>query len=202
MTTKNEKTYTKSYKENGNNMTIKAIACFDDRCKNGHDTFSITGTIFENGRDVAGGCIHDEIAKHFPHLAPLIKWHLVSTDGPMYYIENTTYHALQHGPKKAWVEGHIEQNGIKAKICKYGDITEMQAIVDSLPEGRAELKIDEKTAKVANLEHARSSAVWPEATDGELQLPGLKERLEKRLPKLMEDFQSAVESLGFVYPVK
>jgi hypothetical protein len=53
----------------------------------------LTGKICEGGRDVAGGCIHEEIAKHFPGLAPLIKWHLCASDGPMHYVANTVYHA-------------------------------------------------------------------------------------------------------------
>jgi hypothetical protein len=37
--------------------------------------------------------MHEELAVVFPELAHLTKWHLVSTDGPMHYIANTTYHA-------------------------------------------------------------------------------------------------------------
>ncbi len=54
-------------------------------------------------RECMGGCIHDEIAKHFPELFPLIKWHLCSTDGPMHYEANTIYHAGDrdhHGLRK------------------------------------------------------------------------------------------------------
>ena len=58
---------------------------------------------------------------------------------------------------------------------------------------------DEKSAKVANLDHARSTAVWPDATDEDLLAPGLEMRLQARLPRLMEEFRAAVESLGFVY---
>lgn len=68
---------------------IRAIIRFDDKCRNGHNTFSITGETW----DGSGGCIHDEIARAFPHLAPFIKWHGVSTDGPTHYVANTVYHA-------------------------------------------------------------------------------------------------------------
>jgi hypothetical protein len=74
---------------------------YDDDCGNGHNSFSITGVIRAidkriNPRDngeLAGGCLHEEIAKAFPELAPFIKWHLTSSDGPMHYIANTMYHA-------------------------------------------------------------------------------------------------------------
>jgi hypothetical protein len=81
----------------GHGALIKAEVRYDDRCCNGHNTLSITGTIYIPGRrDIeAGGCLHDAIAKHFPELEPFIKWHLVSTDGPMHYLSNTRYHLEQ-----------------------------------------------------------------------------------------------------------
>lgn len=67
---------------------IKVNIQYDDNCGNGHNTFSITGET----RD-SGGCIHDEIAERFPELAKFIKWHLVSSDGPLHYVANSLYHA-------------------------------------------------------------------------------------------------------------
>ena len=87
----------KKYKEGGVNFRITANVRHDDQCGNGHNTFSITGEISRqarNGRwmEDSGGCIHDEISRHFPELRPLIKWHLCSTDEPMHYVANTVYH--------------------------------------------------------------------------------------------------------------
>jgi hypothetical protein len=75
--------------------TITVEIRFDDNCRNGHQSFAITGHVKEPGtRDWStGGCIHDEIAKYFPELASLIKWHLVSTDSPMHCAANAVYHA-------------------------------------------------------------------------------------------------------------
>jgi len=120
----------------------------DDRCKNGHNSFSITADIFRMSQSLeskdpeACGCLHDEIAKAFPELVPLIQWHLTSTDGPMHYIANTLY----------WVE-----------------------------QGK--------------LEHARNSAVWPEA---ELE-DFTKEKLLERLPTLLQKFRIAVTNAGLEY---
>jgi len=70
---------------------------YDDSCHNNHNRFAITGEMFvlDKGQPVwiAGGCLHDEIARHYPELVPFLKWHLVSTDGPMYYVENSLYWA-------------------------------------------------------------------------------------------------------------
>lgn len=51
-------------------------------------------------------------------------------------------------------------------------------------------------AEGGNLENARSSAVWSDAS-----LEDLKDaqKLKNRLPALMAEFKAAVESLGFVY---
>jgi len=85
------------FSESGREYRISVSLRFDDQCKNGHETFSITGDVYEmrNGafRDYSGGCIHEEIVQHFPEFAHLIKWHLTSTDGPMHYVGNTVYHA-------------------------------------------------------------------------------------------------------------
>ena len=45
-----KKTFTKLYREDGQQYKITAEVRFDDECKNGHKTFSITGEILRNGR--------------------------------------------------------------------------------------------------------------------------------------------------------
>ncbi|TIX43793.1 MAG: hypothetical protein E5V40_01755 [Mesorhizobium sp.] len=106
----------------GKGATIRAELRFDDNPRNGHNTFAITGEIRDpsvkrDGGIVACGCVHDEIAKAFPELAPLIRWHLVSTIGPMHYVANTVYLA-----------GDRDYNGHKAgevsateTVIKFGD---------------------------------------------------------------------------------
>jgi hypothetical protein len=88
----------------GKGAEIQVKVRFDDDCRNGHNTFAITGDITApraGGRRewIAGGCCHDDIAKAFPELEPLIKWHLTSSDGPMHYIANTVYLA---GDRDHW----------------------------------------------------------------------------------------------------
>ena len=79
------------------NVDIIVNIRYDDECNNGHNTFSITGDVYKAGKAhtdrnfIMGGCIHDIIEKYFPSLRKYIKWHLTSSDGPMYYIANTVY---------------------------------------------------------------------------------------------------------------
>jgi hypothetical protein len=96
----------------GTGAAITAKVEWDDSCGNGVNSFSVTANVTAPkphghrgywDRDVAGGCMHDEIAKAFPEIAHLIKWHLVSADGPMHYLANVRYFAGDrdyHGKRK------------------------------------------------------------------------------------------------------
>jgi hypothetical protein len=96
--------------DDGKLCVIEVEIRHDDECGNGHNTFSITGTVYDRHERIPGerpirnskgesvwpgssGCIHEEIAKRMPELAPFIKWHLTSTDEPMHYIANAAFHA-------------------------------------------------------------------------------------------------------------
>lgn len=103
----------KYYKENGQEYRITAKVRHDDQCNNGHNSFSITADIDEKRGnrwvESSGGCLHDEVKKHFPELAPFIKWHLMSTDEPLHYVANTLYLAgnrdcwgLKKGEPRQW----------------------------------------------------------------------------------------------------
>src|SRR5262245_39920246 len=108
LTKRQRKEFRADYMDGDRPGVIVAEVRFDDQCGNGHNTFAITAEIFEPPyqrgepskiHDPSGikcwlsacGCCHDDIAKHFPELAPLIKWHLVSSVGPMHYLANATY---------------------------------------------------------------------------------------------------------------
>lgn len=108
---------------------ITAEVRFDDECKNGHNTFSITAAYyeprrvpgeskitFEDGSYWLSSCgqLREKIAAAFPELNEYLKWHLCSTDGPLYYIANTVYHAecgkLEWARNSAvWPEATLEQ---------------------------------------------------------------------------------------------
>ena len=93
--TKNQKlTFTKTIGKERLTVTIR----HDDECGNGRNTFAITATLAEKARnnrwyERSWGCQHDEVARFFPELEPLLKWHLCSTDAPMHYVANSLYHA-------------------------------------------------------------------------------------------------------------
>lgn len=161
-----------------NGKVLVVYLRYDDECKNKHNTFAITGTLWKgrgsyeaNQRDRSyegghecSGCIHDEIMryrrKRYGHL---IRWHLVSDDGPMHYVENTLYHLGYRTGPGSWYGG------------------------DHKP----------------NIEYARSSACWPDMPESYVCDPDkrmlkttrdaaaipIKAELEARLPALMEEFR-------------
>jgi len=212
----------KIYTEQGVTYKLVVTIRYDNFCRNGHNTFSITAK--QHRKDSSGfwrkdscGCMQDTIAKHVPELAPYIKWHLTSSDGPWGYIENTIYfagnrdcHGLQKGERRQIKNGKTGQPSweLVARHKVTGEIIppyklEQHTDLDTLPQCDYELvwqswdKIGE--GKERELDKARNAAVWPDATDDDLIAPGLKERLEARLPQLMQEFKTVVESLGFVY---
>lgn len=96
--TKNQKqTYTKKINYDGVKCTMIVTLRYDDECGNGHNTFSITGSIKENkitcynSKMWLCGCIHGDIVQYFPEFKHLIKWHLCNSQEPLYYYQNTSY---------------------------------------------------------------------------------------------------------------
>lgn len=89
-----------------------ATVRFDNSCKNAEPSFGITGGIYGPHRIPyedrivfegktywmhSCGCVHEEIEKTFPELAPFLKFHLSSPSGPMHYIANGLYHHKMWG---------------------------------------------------------------------------------------------------------
>lgn len=83
---------------------------WDDSCGNGHNSLSVTGTVYDDRRRsddkwAREGCIHDDILaavcrKLIPHeVGDLIPFHLSSSDSPMHYLANVRYHASE---KDCW----------------------------------------------------------------------------------------------------
>lgn len=160
LTKKQVREFTKVFTEHGKHYSITAQVRFDDQCGNGHNTFSITGEVWEasatgkrKGSDcVTCGCIHDEITKHFPALAPLIKWHLCSTDGPMHYVENTLYHASNRD-HNGLLKGEFRQHAFRG-IHQNGGVVGVPNWFLELPDKR-DVYSHEKPAPVTLMEALR-----------------------------------------------
>lgn len=155
--TKNQtKTFRADYVTDSGPETLIVTVRHDDCCGNGYNTFSITGVLYTTrgssldgtikhatGRTLkwhSSGCLHEVIAKRIPELAPLIKWHLCSTNGPLHYIANTTYLAGDRdhrGFRKAYgVYGVGKERDLDAarRAAIWPDATDEELMADDLKE--------------------------------------------------------------------
>jgi hypothetical protein len=186
---------------------------YDDNCRNGHNSFAITAEVVtaesKRRHDIAaGGCLHDDIAKVFPELAPLIRWHLMGADGPMHYEANTLYLAndRDYNGLRAGERRQI-RNGKTNQLCwKLDKASDWPTYVDSDTQPAAPAmryvpweRIGE--GKARELDRARSAAVWPDATDEQLcaDPEELRAVLRARLPGLVAEFRADVERIGFLW---
>lgn len=99
-----------------NPCRIVINARWDDSCKNGENSFSITAEIKNKyGRILSCGCLHNEIKKYAPEFKHLIKWHLVSSRSPMYYLENSRYWVKENNLKNARISA-VWENATSEQI--------------------------------------------------------------------------------------
>ena len=123
--------------EDGHKFRMRVSIRHDDSCGNGHNSFGITAEIYDakSGRLDSCGCLHDQIREVFPELAPMIKWHLMSTKEPLHYLANTIFHAKEVDLEAArsaaiWPEATLEQ------------LRDKDALLERLPNLLAEFRSD------------------------------------------------------------
>ena len=112
--------------KDGNYMDIKIR--LNDECKNGHQDFAITATIYEKGKPrtdrymIAAGCCHDEIVESKPELKIFVNLHSCDWEGiPMYAIENGFFHL-----KNGFNDEKPDMPVFKEKFCEYYRLTDLQ----------------------------------------------------------------------------
>lgn len=172
---------------------------------NEHKHLSIIGMVSDSTGKWLQSCgqVAEDIARVYPELRHILKWHLCSLDGPMFYLENTLYHAGDDG------KGEIRYAPIAP-----GSTTMAPMWERDLPSGgHVGIKVsatrppDEvlgwrpvlREGKARDFEAARRTAIWPEATDEQLSLPEheLRALLVERLPRLLQQFRADMAALGF-----
>lgn len=107
------------------NKTIIVKIRLNDECKNGHQDFSITGDIYNAGKPrndrnhIAGGCIHEDILKHFPEFKIFVDLHLSDYMGiPMHAIANGYYHL-----REGFNSTKVQDPDFSKEYCEYYRIT-------------------------------------------------------------------------------
>jgi hypothetical protein len=98
--------------------------------------FSLTGRIFENGRESVSGVIHEEILKAFPQLEDFVSLHLSDIDGkPMHSFENGKYWA-------GFTKYQETENKNLSKLWRISEKSAQRLSYDSLVEESQKIKED------------------------------------------------------------
>jgi hypothetical protein len=199
--------------DNGDACVLVANVRYDDNCRNGHNSFAITGSLYDRTERIPGesytvnadgkklwlgscGCIHEDIARRIPELEHYVKWHLVSSDGPMHYIADSMYYAKAIPKEQGQYFAYYREPMTGAKNLLEIVNEETKSKLDARHGGAMSYEpCYNSMAKEPNLEAARACAVWPDARLEDFTVM----KLQARLPALMEDFQRDVEALGFIY---
>ncbi len=140
---------------------------------NNRPHFSVTADIFDKYRkDVGGGCCHDLIAKYFPEVDRLIRWHLVDDDGtPMYYIANSIH----------WMEKYLGVYRIFAHLnCEPSEPKDLEHFKSTIVFGAVasdKHKLKRILASEATVEHYEGN---PE--------PDVIETREKKILRLVKNW--------------
>ena len=113
---------------NNEQFNIEIKIRLDDECKNGHQDFSITGTIWEVDQPrierhiIAFGCVHDAILAACPELSDFVALHLCYFDGvPMHAVANMCYH-LENGFNST----KVNDENFASDYCDYYRITKAE----------------------------------------------------------------------------
>ena len=254
-----KKTVSKLFTENKVQKRITVELGYEGECNNGHNSFTLTVEIRQKDRRIrdceAYGCLHDEVAEHFPELRKYIKWHLFNSDRSSPYIESTLWHArdsehptlpggsplsyktvltfgdnpIQHSFNRDFMNflSNIDFKTLEIRPIKHKPNTisfdpkfTFRGYADQWHQCPFDSELDAKNflyalqncnpkltnvpvsfvkSKPRDLDAARRCAIWPEATDDELTSPNLRQLLEARLPKLLEEFQADMQELGFTF---
>lgn len=84
--------------------------------------FSLTGGVYQNGRDYMYGCIHEEILKHYPDLKPLADLHLCDMDGCPSHEGGNVFYWLQQSLRNEYgtkIRTRYQQDYEKHKDAEY-----------------------------------------------------------------------------------
>ena len=101
--------------------------CLNDKCKNGHQDFSLTGCCYEAGKRktdrnmITCGACGDEIAQLFPEYEIFNNLHLCDYLGIPMYCAGNGFYLLQNGFNR-----YDEGENLKSNFCKYYRVTGKQ----------------------------------------------------------------------------
>lgn len=194
-------------------------ASWEDACGNGSNTFychmevvtpySYTPSTGYDMNSVPTGVVPQQVLDGYYRLRA---WNGCHPSGPWGYFESTEWFAgdrdhwgLRKGEKRQLRHGGVTPAWKLTRVMEDGsEAPDFPDTVDSdTPPPPTGLRLEyrpwyiEGEGKERELDKARASAIWPDATDEDLTAPGLRDRLKQRLPALISEFKEMIDSLGF-----
>jgi hypothetical protein len=200
---------------------ILVEAKWGDECGNGSNSFYCRYKVV-----IAGGSRESEImdmsevpeailASIPAEYMVLQKWNGCHSFGPWYYIENTLFFAgdkdhngLRDGERKQTMTNKNEPMWRLVAVNKTTGVAVPLYSISTLESGafpKVEYDLEwgpcwtEGAGKKRELDVARASAIWPDATDEQLCADNLTDALVARLPALLREFKAMLQSLGFTW---
>ena len=164
------------------NVRVDVKIRLSDDCKNGHNDFAVTGTIYERQRNgrwemIGGGCCHDEILSFFPEFRPFVDLHLCDAKGAPMYPEANGFYFLERKNKQEVVKSYLritepEYEHIRAtasdELCLKYLLYDMGVVARWEQEAKAAIKqLEEMTGKtfVDNSRRYQLSPLTTEETE-------------------------------------
>lgn len=183
----------KVYTENGQKYQIKAVGGL-------HKIFSLTGDIdvWRHGcwQDHSGGCIHEELLKHWPELAPLAALHLSNQDGvPMHALGNGFYwlagamgglHQRYHGGNQDYI--HRDKDPVENCLRIFAE--HVRISIEDAAELREQFR-EQVEANVSFYDRVYESKDGPYVKD-----VLLKPWIEAQLPRWKAEAEACIKEFG------
>jgi hypothetical protein len=202
----------------GGPYQILAIASWDDRCRNGSNSFRYSESVVLSGGTneseyVSLNDVSSSVLETIPaSCRALDKWNGCYPFGPWYYLENGLFQAgdRDHWGLRAGESRQMKTNrGELMWELKAADGLGRLLPLYALPtlmtgdkptdtyklEWHPCLRVGE--GKPRDLQAFRRTVIWPEATMADIEREDLPEVLKARLPGLLREFRTVIEGLGF-----
>lgn len=208
------------FRMKGITYELAVTASWGDPCGNGANRFYVSYRVVVEGTDreseyQSWGDVPKTVRDTMPKsISDLKKWNGVHSAGPWCYIENTLYmagnrdhHGLLKGERRQIRNGRTGQPSWRlAFVDSKGEETEKpKQYLDSGERPTTDVSIAyipwERIGegKERQLDAARDTAVWPDATDEELCASDLETRLRDRFDAMLTEFHKVVTGLGFTW---
>lgn len=152
---------------------------------NSHPHFSVTGNLRVDGRDQAGGCMHEDALRFWPKIAPVVRMHLSNADDgePMHGEANGWY----------WLSGAL--GGAGEKYHGAQDDRTADRCLEILAE-HLRISMDDATALCDSLKSSHETDVADYGlteSDWQAQRRDFRAFVEAQRPRWKKEAVSALE---------